>query len=56
MTPVTFLLMYSQSAVNPILYTCMSKQFRSSMKDFIKYIFRNKKTRNQQMAQFDLDR
>ena len=35
-TPITYILMYAHSAVNPVLYICMSRQFRQSSKDFIK--------------------
>ncbi|XP_045139301.1 trissin receptor-like isoform X1 [Portunus trituberculatus] len=34
-TPVTFLLMYANSAVNPILYTFMSRKFRTSSRDLL---------------------
>ena len=36
MTPITFLLMYTNCALNPILYAFMSKHFRSSFKDLLK--------------------
>ncbi|XP_068229147.1 trissin receptor [Palaemon carinicauda] len=35
MTPITFLLMYANSAVNPILYTFMSRKFRTSSRDLL---------------------
>ncbi|XP_047498436.1 trissin receptor-like [Penaeus chinensis] len=35
LTPVTFLLMYANSAVNPILYTFMSRKFRNSSLDLL---------------------
>lgn len=35
LTPVTFLLMYANSAVNPILYTFMSRKFRTSSRDLL---------------------
>nr|XP_045622867.1 trissin receptor-like [Procambarus clarkii] len=35
LTPVTFLLMYANSAVNPILYTFMSRKFRTSSCDLL---------------------
>lgn len=34
-TPITCLVMFAHSAVNPILYTCLSRKFRSSLKDFL---------------------
>ncbi|KAL7644395.1 UNVERIFIED_CONTAM: hypothetical protein RMT77_005225 [Armadillidium vulgare] len=33
LTPITFLFMYSHSAVNPLLYTAMSRRFRASLRD-----------------------
>ena len=35
LTPITCLLMFAHSAVNPILYTCLSRKFRTSLKDLI---------------------
>ena len=35
-TPITFVLMYTNCAVNPILYAFMSKNFRSSLKDLLR--------------------
>lgn len=34
-TPITFLIMYANSAINPILYAFMSKKFRMSFKDLL---------------------
>jgi hypothetical protein len=34
-TPVTFLIMYAQSGMNPILYAFMSRKFRSSFADLL---------------------
>lgn len=34
-TPLTFLIMYANSAINPILYAFMSKKFRMSFKDLL---------------------
>ena len=36
LTPITFLLMYTNCAVNPILYAFLSKNFRTSFKDLLK--------------------
>lgn len=35
-TPITFLIMYANSAINPILYAFMSKKFRMSFKDLLR--------------------
>ncbi|XP_047740904.1 uncharacterized protein LOC125179319 [Hyalella azteca] len=35
-TPVTCLIMFAHSAVNPILYTCLSRKFRASLRDLFK--------------------
>lgn len=34
-TPVTCLVMFAHSAVNPILYTCLSRKFRASLRDLV---------------------
>lgn len=34
-TPITFLIMYANSAINPLLYAFMSKKFRMSFKDLL---------------------
>ena len=36
-TPVTFLLMYTNCAVNPILYVFLSESFRASFKDLLRF-------------------
>ena len=35
LTPVTFLIMYANSGINPLLYAFMSHKFRSSFKDLL---------------------
>ena len=37
LTPITFLLMYANSAVNPILYMFMSRKFRTSSRDLLTF-------------------
>ena len=37
LTPITFLLMYANCAVNPIFYAFLSKRFRSSFRDLLKF-------------------
>lgn len=34
-TPITFLIMYANSAINPLLYAFMSKKFRMSFRDLL---------------------
>lgn len=47
LTPITFLIMYLNTAINPILYAFLSRNFRKSMKDvMVCKFYRTRHTRN----------
>lgn len=49
LTPLTFLVSYFNSAINPVLYAFLSRNFRKGMRELLLCSF--KKTRNEPLKQ-----